>query len=77
VVPNVPDQPPDAVHEVALVEDQDKVELAPLETLVGLAVNKTLGAAGVTFTVADWAAVPPVPVQVSVYFVEVVRFPVV
>jgi hypothetical protein len=38
-----PDHPPDAVQAVALVEDQVNVELAPLETLVGLALIETLG----------------------------------
>lgn len=52
-----------------MVVDQLKVELAPLEMLVGLAVSDTLGAGGDTVTVADCAAEPPAPVQVSVYLV--------
>ena len=39
----VPDQSPEAVHEVALVEDQVSVEDAPLVTDVGLAVSDTVG----------------------------------
>ena len=68
----VPDQAPEAVHAVALVEDQVRVEPAPLATLVGLALIVTVGAAVETVTVADWAAEPPAPVQVSVYLVVAV-----
>jgi hypothetical protein len=35
---------PDAVHAVALVEDQVSVEVPPVVTLVGLALNETVGA---------------------------------
>ncbi len=58
---------------VALVEDQVRVELAPWDRVVGLALSETVGAGGVTVTVADCAAEPPAPVQVSVNFVVVVR----
>ncbi len=62
----VPDQPPEAVQEVALVELQVSVEVPPEATLVGLAVSVTVGADAVTVTVADCGApVPPDPVQVS------------
>ncbi len=61
-----PDQAPDAVHEVALAADHVKVELEPLATLVGLALNEMVGAAEETVTVADWDALPPLPVQMSV-----------
>jgi hypothetical protein len=63
----VPDQPPEAVHEVAFVVDQLKVELLPLTMELGLAARLTVGAgaAEVTETVAAWVALPPVPVQVS------------
>jgi hypothetical protein len=61
----VPDQAPEAEQEVALVADQLKVELPPLATVLGLAVKVTVGAGEVTDTVADWLALPPVPVQVS------------
>jgi hypothetical protein len=62
----VPDQPPEAVHEVALVELQLTVEALPFFTVLGLAARVTVGAAAVTVTVADCVALPPVPVQVSV-----------
>lgn len=60
-----PAQPPDAVQEVALVEDQVSAEVAPLFTVVGLADKVTAGAAVVTETVATWDALPPDPVQLS------------
>ncbi len=75
LVAKVPDQPPEAVQAVAFVEDQVKVEVAPLATVVGLALSVTVGAgvvtvtvgAGVvTVTVANCAALPPAPVQVRV-----------
>jgi hypothetical protein len=61
----LPDHPPEAVQEVALVADQVKVELAPLATVLGLADKVTTGAGGVTETVADWFALPPPPEQAS------------
>jgi hypothetical protein len=63
----VPCQPPVAMQEVALVEVQVSVELPPTRTLVGLAVSVTVGAAAAaTVTLADWEAVPPAPLHVSV-----------
>ena len=61
-----PTQPPEAVQAVALVDDQVKADAAPLCTVVGFAVKVTAGAGVVTVTVADCAALPPAPVQVSV-----------
>jgi len=61
-----PLQPPEAAHEVAFVEDQVKVEAAPLATVLGLAPKVTVGTGVVTVTVADCAALPPLPVQVRV-----------
>ena len=61
-----PDQPPEAVQAVALVELQLSVEALPLATLLGLALSVTVGAAALTVTVADWEAVPPEPVQLRV-----------
>jgi hypothetical protein len=72
-VATVPDQPPEALQEVALVDDQVRVELAPLAILAGLALMETLGAGAETVTVTDCAAEPPVPVQVSVNLVVAVR----
>ena len=63
---SVPDHAPEAVHEVALVADQVTVELVPLATALGLALKLTVGAGAATDTVADWVALPPLPVQVSV-----------
>ena len=61
----LPNQAPEALHEVALVADQANVELAPLTTVLGLALKLTVGAGEVTETVADCVALPPLPVQVS------------
>jgi hypothetical protein len=62
-----PDQPPDAVHDVALVLVHDSWVFAPLVTLVGLAARLTVGAGlAVTVTVLESLPVPPTPVQVSV-----------
>jgi hypothetical protein len=62
----VPVQAPDAVQVVEFVADQVRVEPLPLATVLGLAAKVTTGAAAVTETVEDCAALPPVPVQVSV-----------
>ena len=62
---SLPDQPPEAEHEVASLADQVKVELPPLATVLGLADKLIVGTGLVTDTVADCAALPPVPVQVS------------
>jgi hypothetical protein len=64
----VPLQPPEAVHEVALVLLQVRVDVPPDVTLVGLAVSFTVGSGGITVTVAAAAAgvVPAAPEQVSV-----------
>lgn len=64
LVARVPDHPPLAVQAVAFVADHVRVELLPLTTLLGLAVNVTVGAGAVTVTVADCEALPPLPVQV-------------
>ena len=61
-----PDQAPEAVHEVALVADQVSVELLPLVTVLGAADRMTVGAEVVTETVADWVALPPLPVQLRI-----------
>jgi hypothetical protein len=61
-----PDQPPEAVQEVALLDDQVSVDDAPLAIVLGLAAMATVGAGGVTETVFDCVALPPAPVQVSV-----------
>jgi hypothetical protein len=65
LVASLPFQPPEALQEVALLEDQVKVDLPPLLTVVGFALNVTVGAAFATATVAVCEAVPPLPIQVS------------
>jgi hypothetical protein len=69
---------PDAVHEVASVEDQFKFELPPLGTIVGVAIMLSVGAdAGVvTSTVTEADLVPPVPEQLSVKVLSLVSAPV-
>jgi hypothetical protein len=61
-----PDQDPEAVQAVALVDDQVRAELLPLAIVLGLATRLMVGTGCVTVTVADCAALPPVPVQVRV-----------
>ena len=62
----LPDQAPEAVQEVALVADQFSVALPPLVIALGPTLKVTVGAVALMDTVADWAAVPPAPVQVRV-----------
>lgn len=62
-----PDQAPEAEHDVALAEDQVRVELVPLATVLGLARRLTLGAGDLTETVTDCVALPAGPAQVNVY----------
>jgi hypothetical protein len=72
----LPFQPPEAVHEVALVEFHVSVEAPPPATEAGFAVNVTVGTGvTVTFTVAT-VLVPPAPVQVNEYEPGIVRDPV-
>jgi hypothetical protein len=75
-VARVPDQPPEAAHEVALLDDQVKVAALPLGMVLGLATSATVGAGAVTETVVDCVALPPEPVQVSVYVAPAVNVPV-
>ncbi len=72
----LPDQAPEAVQEVALVDDQVNVEAPPLVIVLGLAPKATVGTGGVTETVVDCVALPPAPVQVRVYVALDVRAPV-
>jgi hypothetical protein len=58
-----PDHAPEAVQEVALLDDQVSVEDPPLATDVGLAVSVTMGT-GSTVTITEALALPPEPVQV-------------
>jgi hypothetical protein len=66
LVASAPFQPPDAVQEVAFVEDQVNVALPPLETVLGLAESVTVGTGCITDTVTDCDALPAEPVQVKV-----------
>ena len=67
-----PLQPPDALHEVALVELHVSVEAAPRATEFGFAASVTVAVPGtVTVTVAT-SLVPPAPLQVSTYDVVAV-----
>ena len=61
---------------VELVDDHDNIELPPLATELGLAATFTVGDGWVTDTVADCAALPPVPLQLSVYIAFAVSAPV-
>ena len=65
LAPFAPDQAPEAVQEVALLDDQVNVELLPLATVLGMAAKLNVGAGCVTVTVADCAALPPAPLQVN------------
>ncbi len=67
LVASGPVQPPDAVQDVALLLDQESVEVPPDVIAVGLALSVTVGSADVTVTVANAgvAVVPPGPVQAS------------
>ena len=76
LVGSAPLQPFEALQDVAFVDDHVSIEVAPLCTVVGLAPIVTTGAGGVTDTVADCPAVPPAPVQVSVYVWLAVSAPV-
>ena len=69
---NAPLQPPEAVHDVALVELHVSVEAPPLATVVGIAVNVAVGMTATATIAVAGALVPPGPVQVSEYDVLVV-----
>jgi hypothetical protein len=64
LVPLAPDQAPEALQDVAFAEVQFKVALPPLATALGPTLRLTVGAGVLTDTVADWAALPPGPLQV-------------
>jgi hypothetical protein len=60
----LPDQPPEATHESAFSEDQERVEAAPGSTVAGIARSTTTGGAPATDTVVAWVTlVPPDPVH--------------
>ena len=72
----MPDQEPEAVQAVASVADQVNVALLPLVTALGPTLRLTVGLGALMETVADCAAVPPGPEQVSVYVASAARTPV-
>ena len=60
-----PAHAPDAVQEVALLDDQLRVDALPLRIVLGLALKLTVTVGfALTVTVAVCAAVPPAPVHV-------------
>jgi hypothetical protein len=65
VIASLPDQACEATQVVALVVDHDSTEALPVVTVLGFALKLTVGAGALTVTVADCAALPPLPVQVS------------
>jgi hypothetical protein len=67
LVGNAPLQPPDAVHEVALVELHVSLEVPPGATIVGFAVKLAVGTAATVTVVVTIPLVPPAPLQVSEY----------
>lgn len=71
-----PDQAPDAVQAVALLDDQVSIEVLPLATLVGFALNARVGAGALTVTVADRLTVPLVPLQLRLNVLVLVSAPV-
>lgn len=60
---------PEAAHDVAPIEDQVSVELAPVLSELGAALMLMVGAGETTVTVVDCVALPPVPVQLIVKLV--------
>jgi hypothetical protein len=64
---SVPCHAPEAVHEVALLDDHVSVDALPRLTVLGLALKLTVTVGfALTVTVAVCAAVPPAPVQLRV-----------
>jgi hypothetical protein len=62
-----PAQAPDAAQDVALLDDQVRVDALPLRMVLGLALKLTVTVGfALTVTVAVCAAVPPAPLHVRV-----------
>jgi hypothetical protein len=61
----LPLQAPAAVHAVAWVDVQVKVEVPPALTVLGVALKVTVGAVAATVTVAVCDALPPRPLHVN------------
>lgn len=63
----LPDQPPVAVQDVALVDDHVSFDAPPLATVLGFALKPTVTVGcALTDTVADCTALPPAPVQLRI-----------
>jgi hypothetical protein len=62
----LPDQPPEAIQEVAFAAFHMSIALLPDATVLGAALMATEVAADLTVTVADCVALPLAPVQVIV-----------
>ncbi len=75
LVARAPDQPPEAVHAVAFVDDQVRVVLA-LKSTVLVADVKVMVGTGTVVIVTLEVAVPPAPVHASVKVVVVASAPV-
>jgi hypothetical protein len=73
VMASFPDQACEATQAVAFADDHDSIAALPLITVLGVALRVTVGAGELTVTVADCAAAPPEPVQLSVYVAFAVR----
>ncbi len=61
----VPLQPPDAVHEVALVELHVSAETPPCAMELGFAASVTVGVPGTVTVIVATLPTPPAPVQIS------------
>jgi hypothetical protein len=61
----VPDQAPEAEHDVALSALHLSVELVPWAMVLGVALMLTAGAACFTESVVDCVTLPPGPLQVK------------
>jgi hypothetical protein len=72
----VPDQAPEAVQAVALVDDQVSDAALPRVIELGVAFKLTVGALALTVTMAVCAALPPSPVQERVSVALAVSAPV-
>ena len=68
--------PPEAVHEVALVELHVSVDVPPLAIVVGLAVRVAVGMVPIVTVAVAAVLVPPAPGQVNEYVVLAVKAPV-
>jgi hypothetical protein len=72
----LPDQAPVAEHAVTFCVDQVSMEAEPDSTVLGVALNVTVGGDRETVTVVDCVAEPPDPVHVSSYSEVLVSAPV-